>query len=285
MEQLLTILNFANVNPRIKADYKSSKRSLLTTLLRHFARKQGSNSPDNLSIFNSYLKVLVKRIAKVTLVLTELKRRRSQRPHSVNRSPVKRKESRQIMDLVRTIEQLTNRLSQSIPPAKAERCSAERSYTAWIEELKESKQGRKLMRKIERILLKTLQKEREEVQKTCEEKFETQKTIIKLHYKQKLLEHVQALNLSSEPFMVAATKTKRERTSHQTEPKPSNDIDDNVEADKENWNIPERKVGQENNGSGNEQAIKKPLTDSSNTNAESKVKHMKKIEDMIKESK
>lgn len=191
---------------------KDVHRSLLSTLLDNACWKKQPNatSQKDLIAFNKYLKILVSRIAKVSVILSELKRKRMElnKPHRHVKSPHRhqqrrsRREDSQIQDLAKKIEKLTNRLTanggKEFPVVCGGGGSSAKSYRDWIKELKESRHGQRMIRKIERIIVNSLNKEQAAMQKNFDEKLETQKMILKLHYKQKFLEHFQALNLSNE---------------------------------------------------------------------------------------
>lgn len=206
---------------------KNSQQSLLTTLLLSFnnsscTEKKANNPQGDLIAFNKYLKILVSRIAKVSAILTELKRKRielnkpSQRhQHKSPRSRYHRREASRIHDLAQKIEKLSNKLSfiQNSSPLKTKTTTNKKgdfnwpskSYRAWIKELKDSAHGQRMIRRIERIIVNSLNKEQAAMQRNFDEKLETQKMILKLHYKQKFLEHFQALNLSNELLVRHAT--------------------------------------------------------------------------------
>lgn len=200
---------------------KNFDASLLSTLLmwKKIPPQSKETTKKDLIAFNKYLKILVSRIAKVSLILTELKRKRQElNTHKKHkRSPTKsRSRSQQdshIQDLARKIERLTSRLAAMQSGNEAlftgGRVSA-KSYSDWVRELKNSRHGQRMIRKIEKIIVNSLNKEQVAMQKNYDEKLDTQKMILKLHYKQKFLEHFQALNLSNEPLMRKPLQPKNE---------------------------------------------------------------------------
>lgn len=58
-------------------------------------------------------------------------------------------------------------------------------YTSWLKELKTSEHGRKFIDRLEVSLQKTMEKERENLEKLYEEKTNNYRMLIRLHYKQK----------------------------------------------------------------------------------------------------
>lgn len=184
---------------------KDTRRSLLSTLLANNSPKETSQR--DLTAFNKYLKILVSRIAKVSLILTQLKQKRLEmhKPASKHgKSRRNRRENSQIHELAKKIDKLANRLTAVTihtqpDDGKEMTFIAAKSYRGWIKELRESRHGQRMIRKIERIIVNSLNKEQAAMQRNFDEKLETQRMIQKLHYKQKFLEHFQALNLSNEP--------------------------------------------------------------------------------------
>lgn len=222
------------VSKIIEKYHNSTDTSLLATLLLECAgwrgpqlkehRQQSTNddggrdSRKDLMAFNKYLKILVARIAKVSIVLSELKRKRTElnkqkcRRSSPRHNHRSRRENSQIQDLAKKIDKLSQRLYDIQSTTGNEfsigNCggggqgSSGKSYNEWIKELRDSRHGQRMIRKIEKIIVNSLNKEQLTMQRNFDEKLETQKMILKLHYKQRFLEHFQALNLSNE----AATK-------------------------------------------------------------------------------
>lgn len=194
---------------------KDTDQSLLSTLLAHASWKKSpkeTTTQKDLMAFNNYLKILVSRIAKVSMILSELKRKRlemNKPQRHVKGSPSRSRHNRrrqwensQIKDLAKKIEKLTIRLTDIEVPLDKKGIATgpcAKSYRDWIKELKSSRHGQRMIRKIERIIVNSLNKEQAAMQNNFDEKLSTQRMILKLHYKQKFLEHFQALNLSNEP--------------------------------------------------------------------------------------
>lgn len=230
VEEIIEALNLSlkptEVTALIERYYSDTKASLLSTVLAKNCTggkpnqvHSKDNSQKDLIAFNKYLKILVSRIAKVSMILTELKRKRlelikrksptkSHHQHRHRRPKSGNREKNQIEDLTKKIERLTSRLTSlqnsqinGLSGVNFGGCASPKSYGDWIRELKDSRHGQKMLRKIERIIVNSLNKEQLAMQKNFDEKLDTQKMILKLHYKQKFLEHFQALNLSTEPLM------------------------------------------------------------------------------------
>lgn len=193
---------------------KNQDTSLLSTIINWKKTppppEPKETTQNDLIAFNKYLKVLVSRIAKVSLILTELKRKRQElnlkthKKHKKSPARSRRHQDSQIQDMAKKIERLTSRLAAMQSGNEVlftgGRVSA-KSYSDWVRELKNSRHGQRMIRKIEKIIVNSLNKEQRAMQKNYDEKLDTQKMILKLHYKQKFLEHFQALNLSNEPLM------------------------------------------------------------------------------------
>lgn len=62
---------------------------------------------------------------------------------------------------------------------------SEKDYGSWLKELKNSEHGRKFIDRLEISLQKTMEKERENLEKLYEEKTNNYRMLIRLHYKQK----------------------------------------------------------------------------------------------------
>lgn len=70
-------------------------------------------------------------------------------------------------------------------PEKKNDCFNGMDYATWLKALKTSSNGKKFIDKLEISLQKTMQKEREDLEKLYEEKTKNYRMLIKLHYKQK----------------------------------------------------------------------------------------------------
>lgn len=68
--------------------------------------------------------------------------------------------------------------------AKADRLS-DMDYVSWLQELKTSENGKKFIDRLEISLQKTMEKERENLEKLYDEKMNNYRMLVKLHYKQK----------------------------------------------------------------------------------------------------
>lgn len=91
------------------------------------------------------------------------------------------------------IETLNHQPKIAVPPStvnigetqqKSERLD-QMDYGAWLKELKTSANGKKFIDRLELSLQKTMQKEREKLDKFYEEKTANYRMLIRLHYKQK----------------------------------------------------------------------------------------------------
>lgn len=127
--------------------------------------------------------------------------------HNINKLSKSQHKSRRFQDVLNTIERLS---------ASVEKCSekldellmavnvqtkgteavekktsnkndrfSEMDYGSWLKELKTSEHGRKFIDKLEVSLQKTMEKERENLDKIYEEKTNNYRMLIRLHYKQK----------------------------------------------------------------------------------------------------
>uniref|UniRef100_A0A0A1WZM7 Uncharacterized protein n=1 Tax=Zeugodacus cucurbitae TaxID=28588 RepID=A0A0A1WZM7_ZEUCU len=68
--------------------------------------------------------------------------------------------------------------------------AAEKSYTDWVHEMRHTKNGQKFLDRIEVSLKKALNKQRDLLRKESDEKLRHQKEVLKIQYKEKLMEHV-----------------------------------------------------------------------------------------------
>lgn len=66
-----------------------------------------------------------------------------------------------------------------------EKNDQEIDYSTWLRDLRTSNNGKKFVERLELSLQKTIDKERENLEKACEEKIRNYKMLMKLHYKQK----------------------------------------------------------------------------------------------------
>lgn len=192
---------------------RNKTKSLLSVLLSAQNPKLLDTTTHDLLAFNKYLKILVSRIAKVSLVLSELKRRRKELNQGKLSTPTKKRRrssgNNQIRELVRRIERLTNRLS-TLHPNNANNATTDlhrMTYQDWIRELKSSKNGKKMIRKIERIIVNSLKRE----QMVMERKLDSQKMLWRLHYKRKFLEQFHALNLPMDVKLNEKDKPEKKR--------------------------------------------------------------------------
>lgn len=189
---------------------RNKTKSLLSVLLSASNPKLLDATTHDLLAFNKYLKILVSRIAKVSLVLSELKRRRKELNQGKLSTPTKKRRrssgNNQIRELVRRIERLTNRLS-TLHPNNATTDLHRMTYQDWIRELKSSKNGKKMIRKIERIIVNSLKRE----QMVMERKLDSQKMLWRLHYKRKFLEQFHALNLPMDAKLNEKDKPEKKR--------------------------------------------------------------------------
>uniref|UniRef100_A0A0K8TW49 Uncharacterized protein n=1 Tax=Bactrocera latifrons TaxID=174628 RepID=A0A0K8TW49_BACLA len=81
------------------------------------------------------------------------------------------------------------------PPNCAEhkKLTGEKSYTDWVHEMRHTRNGQKFLDRIEVSLKKALNKQRELLRKESDQKLRHQKEVLKIQYKEKLMEHVSRL--------------------------------------------------------------------------------------------
>ncbi|XP_039961574.1 uncharacterized protein LOC120775454 [Bactrocera tryoni] len=77
--------------------------------------------------------------------------------------------------------------------AEHKKPTAEKSYTDWVHEMRHTRNGQKFLDRIEVSLKKALNKQRELLRKESDQKLRHQKEVLKIQYKEKLMEHVSRL--------------------------------------------------------------------------------------------
>lgn len=128
-----------------------------------------------------------------------------------NRLTKSKRESQRFQDVLNSIERLSTNIDMcsenmnnlidtlnrqpkvAAPPSHPNNEEAQRKsdrldqmdYGAWLKELKTSANGKKFIERLETSLQKTMQKEREQLDKFYEEKTANYRMLIRLHYKQK----------------------------------------------------------------------------------------------------
>lgn len=81
------------------------------------------------------------------------------------------------------VKSMNNIVTETNPTQSKKK--AELDYGSWLKELKTSENGKKFIDRLEMSLQKTMEKEREHLEKLYEEKTKNYRMLIRLHYKQK----------------------------------------------------------------------------------------------------